>query len=374
MIRIFLTGDNHIGLKYASHERASVLSSARLTAFEGMVSAANEAGCGLFVIAGDLFENTYGVPKRDVKSLVGMLEGFRGTVAVLPGNHDYYDSDVKVWQYFEDCAGSADNIVLMKEYRPYRLSLGEDEAVLYPAMCTSMHSAPGENNLGWIKRAEIDGGCFNIGIAHGALEGETIDTEGQYFLMTRRELEDIPLDLWLLGHTHVPFPELGTEFAASGRIFNAGTHVQTDVACNCAGQCFIIELADDKSVRAKRIDSGTLRFCRKYIRLSPGNMRSQLERELSALGDGSVVDLVLSGAVTDEEYAGRAERLDGMLGRFIEGTYNDSALSRLISPELIDSEFAETSFAAHFLKALLDEPKEAQLAYELLKSLEEGKR
>ena len=353
MIRIFLTGDNHIGLKYASHERASVLSSARLTAFEGMVSAANEAGCGLFVIAGDLFENTYGVPKRDVKSLVGMLEGFRGTVAVLPGNHDYYDSDVKVWQYFEDCAGSADNIVLMKEYRPYRLSLGEDEAVLYPAMCTSMHSAPGENNLGWIK---------------------TIDTEGQYFLMTRRELEDIPLDLWLLGHTHVPFPELGTEFAASGRIFNAGTHVQTDVACNCAGQCFIIELADDKSVRAKRIDSGTLRFCRKYIRLSPGNMRSQLERELSALGDGSVVDLVLSGAVTDEEYAGRAERLDGMLGRFIEGTYNDSALSRLISPELIDSEFAETSFAAHFLKALLDEPKEAQLAYELLKSLEEGKR
>lgn len=199
-----------------------MLSSARLTAFEGMVSAANEAGCGLFVIAGDLFENTYGVPKRDVKSLVGMLEGFRGTVAVLPGNHDYYDSDVKVWQYFGDCAGSADNIVLMKEYRPYRLSLGEDEAVLYPAMCTSMHSAPGENNLGWIKRAEIDGGCFNIGIAHGALEGETIDTEGQYFLMTRRELEDIPLDLWLLGHTHVPFPELGTEFAASGRIFNAG--------------------------------------------------------------------------------------------------------------------------------------------------------
>ena len=177
-----LTGDNHIGLKYASHERASVLSSARLTAFEGMVSAANEAGCGLFVIAGDLFENTYGVPKRDVKSLVGMLEGFRGTVAVLPGNHDYYDSDVKVWQYFEDCAGSADNIVLMKEYRPYRLSLGEDEAVLYPAMCTSMHSATGENNLGWIKRAEIDGGCFNIGIAHGALEGETIDTEGSISL------------------------------------------------------------------------------------------------------------------------------------------------------------------------------------------------
>ncbi len=374
MIRIFLTGDNHIGLKYASHEQAGVLASARLAAFESMVSAANDAGCELFVIAGDLFENTYGVPKRDVKALADMLSRFRGTVAVLPGNHDYYDADVKIWQYFDECIRGTDNIVLLKEYRPYELALGEAEAVLYPAMCTSMHSAPGENNLGWIKRAEIDPGRVNIGIAHGALAGETIDSEGQYFLMTRRELEDIPVDVWMLGHTHVPFPALGTDFAPAGRIFNAGTHVQTDVACNCAGQCFIIELGDGKTVRARRFDSGNLRFYRKYIRLTPGMMRAELERELAPLGDRSVVDLVLSGAVTDEEYTERAGVLDRELARFIEGTYSDSALSRLISPELIDSEFAETSFAAAFLKALLDEPKEAQLAYELLKSLEEGKK
>ena len=42
------------------------------------------------------------------------------------------------------------------------------------------------------------------------------------------ELEDIPVDVWLIGHTHVPFPRDLTEvFTASDKIFNAGTHVQT---------------------------------------------------------------------------------------------------------------------------------------------------
>ena len=63
MLRIFVTGDNHIGLKYASHEHASTLSSARIAAFEGMVQTANEEDCALFVITGDLFENTYGIAR-----------------------------------------------------------------------------------------------------------------------------------------------------------------------------------------------------------------------------------------------------------------------------------------------------------------------
>ena len=58
MLRIFVTGDNHIGLKYASHEQAAVLASSRMTAFEAMVESANQENCWLFVITGDLFENT----------------------------------------------------------------------------------------------------------------------------------------------------------------------------------------------------------------------------------------------------------------------------------------------------------------------------
>lgn len=374
MLRILLTGDNHIGLRYAGHEASAELAAARIDAFAGMVEAANENGCELFVVAGDLFERLRGIAKRDVKAVVDALSRFNGTVAVLPGNHDYYSPDAKLWQDFSDCAQSADNIMLLKEYRPYRVSAGDNDVVLYPALCTSMHSAPGENNLGWIKEAEIDPSVFNIGIAHGALEGETIDSEGLYFLMSRPELEAIPVDVWLIGHTHVPFPALTDSFTNAGRIFNAGTHVQTDVNCSCAGQSFIIELSDDKSVRARQVETGNLRFYRKSIALSPETMEDTLRRELSAFSDNSVVDLRLSGSVTMDEYDTRHNLLEDLLVRFIEGTYSDAELSRLISEEIIDAEFAETSFAAGFLKDLLDEPKEAQLAYELLKSLGEGKK
>src|SRR5699024_5326650 len=126
----------------------------------------------------------------------------------------------------------------------------------------------------------------------------------------------------------------------------------TDVNCNCAGQCFIIELSDDKSVRARQVETGNLRFYRKSIALSPETMEDTLRRELSAFSDNSVVDLRLSGSVTMDEYDTRHNLLEDLLGRFIEGTYSDAELSRLISEEIIDAEFAETSFAAGFLKDL----------------------
>lgn len=375
MLRIFVTGDNHIGLKYASHENASVLISRRSEAFKGMVEGANRENCELFVIAGDLFENTSGVSKGEISALLDTLSGFNGTVVVLPGNHDYYDADVKLWQYFKDVMKEHDNIMLLTEYRPYELDVGGERVVLYPALCTTRHSAVGENNLGWIKNTDIeDNGAYHIGIAHGAVEGESLDNEGRYFLMTHSELESIPVDVWLIGHTHVPFPRNLTEqYAKSCKVFNPGTHVQTDVSCNTEGLCFVIEIGDDKTVRAKKFVSGNLRFYRRNITVTEGELESTVTRELADIGDESVVDIILSGSVSAEEHENRAGILDKVLARFVEGTYNDYALSKVISEEMIASEFAETSFSAGLLTALLDEPKEAQLAYELLKTLKEGR-
>jgi DNA repair exonuclease SbcCD nuclease subunit len=375
MLRIFITGDNHIGLKYASHEQAAILASSRIAAFEGMVKTANQENCALFAITGDLFENTYSVSKRDIKTLLDALSCFQGTVVVLPGNHDYYDKDVKVWQYFKDVMGSYDNIMLLTDYRPYEIDVNGEDVILYPALCTSLHSAPGQNNLDWIKETVIvNGSAYHIGIAHGAVEGETIDNEGQCFLMKRSELESIPVDAWLIGHTHVPFPRnLSENYTASERVFNAGTHVQTDVSCNTEGLCFIVEIADNKSVRAKKVVSGNLRFYRKHIEVSAGEMENTIANELKDIADNSVVDIILTGAVTIEEYEDRHKIIERALARFIEGTYNDYSLNKLISKALIESEFPETSFSAGLLNSLLNEPKEAQLAYELLKTLKEGK-
>ena len=197
---------------------------------------------------------------------------------------------------------SYDNIMLLTEYHPYKLSANGEDVVLYPALCTSLHSAPGQNNLGWIKETEIENdGAYHIGIAHGAVEGETIDNEGQYFLMKRSELESIPVDAWLIGHTHVPFPRnLTEEFTSGNKIFNAGTHVQTDVSCNTEGQCFIVEIDENKNVRAKKTVSGNLHFYRKNIAVIAGEMEDIINRELSGVDDNSVVDIILTGAVSAE--------------------------------------------------------------------------
>ncbi|MGN1344822.1 MAG: exonuclease SbcCD subunit D [Traorella sp.] len=375
MLRIFQTGDNHIGLKYANHEKAQILKDARIDAFKKMVSIANEEDCALFVITGDLFENTH-VPKKDVKAVLEILSNFHGTVLVLPGNHDYYDKDVKVWQYFNDIKNQLDNILLLCEYRPYELMINDDKVVLYPAHCTSLHSKPNQNNLDWIKKEKIVvDNTYRIGIAHGAIQGETIDNEGQYFMMTRNELESIPLDLWLIGHTHVPFPNnLNEDFMVTEKILNAGVHVQSDVSCNSEGICFIVEIDEQKIVRAKKVKTGNIRFYRKNITLVANEMEHILDNELASLDNNSVVDLILSGAVDSNEYDNRITIIESRLSRFLEGTYHDDSLSKLISKELIDAEFAETSLSYKLLSALLDDPKEAQMTYELLKSLKEGVR
>lgn len=375
MLRIFLTGDNHIGLKYLGSGQAEKLVQKRMSAFEQMVRKANEEKCDLFVISGDLFDKTSGIGKKVIRELLGYLSGFAGTVAVLPGNHDYYDEEAKVWQDFREETERYDNILLLTEYRPYELSADDREIVLYPAFCTSRSSEPGKNNLGWIRNTVIlPDGKYHIGIAHGAITGETIDREGAYFQMSREELEEIPVDVWLIGHTHVPVPrDLTEEYRERGKVFNAGTHVQRDVHNNTEGQCFVIEIGDDRKVRAKKTVSGNMRFWRLPVAVTAGHMEAELNRAVKDLGDESVVELQIRGAVTDEEYRNRNGILERLMKRFIEGSWTDAELSRLITGDLIDREFPETSLAAGLLKSLLDEPVEAQLAYDLLKKMKGGR-
>lgn len=379
MIRIFVTGDNHIGLKYINHEKSALLAKTRIDAFVDMVRTAKDEECELFVITGDLFENTHSLTKREIKELFDILSTFSGTVAILPGNHDYYDSETKLYRYIGELLPQYDNILLLSEYRPYSLVVDEKEVVLYPALCTSQHSERGENNLDKIADEEIiPDSCFRIGIAHGSLEGLTIDSEGEYFPMTHAELESIPVDAWLIGHTHVPYPTLPDDrYVEAGRIFNPGTHTQTDIANNTEGLCFILEIEDgdgQKRVLARKTVTGKIRFSRRSVEIKGNGIGQSIENALSDLPDSSVVDITLIGAISSEEYDERETVINASLSRFIEARYNDVKLTKLISRELIDSEFAETSFAAKLLYALIDEPKQAQLAYDLLKSLGEDEK
>lgn len=377
MLKIFMTGDNHIGSIYADHTAREIIIRKKTDAFEKMVAKANEEKCDIFVITGDLFDKNNNIAKKDIKAIVNFLSAFNGTVFILPGNHDYYDGQCDLWKNFEEIKSQngADNIAIIRECKPYTFSSKENDIIIYPAPCDSKRSE--ENRIGWIKEEKIvPDGIYRIGIAHGAIEGKSLDNEGRYYLMAKEELESIPVDAWLIGHMHVPFPEnLSEEFTESGKIFNAGSHVQQNIHNNTEGLCFIIEIGEDKKVKAKKFLSGNIRFYRPEIKLSAGKMEEILERELSRYEDGCIIDkMELSGAVTFEEYDNRIDIIENALSRFAEYKYSSENISKLISKERIDSEFAETSLSAAVLSALLEEPKEAHLIYELLGELKGEKR
>ncbi|MBQ9947345.1 MAG: metallophosphoesterase [Oscillospiraceae bacterium] len=377
MIRIFLTGDNHIGLKYTKYEKSGELVQARLDALKRAVTAANEEKCHILAVAGDLFDSVR-ASKKDIKAVCAVFSEFEGTVAVLPGNHDYYTDNSELWSAFR--VHSAPNTLLMTEYHGYPLQADGESVELYPAFCDSRHSET--NRLSEIRQhISNDENIYRIGMAHGAIEGLSQDN-GKYFLMTERELSDIPVDVWLIGHTHIEYPRglSDSEYKRGYKIFNAGTHAQTDVSNNSEGVCFILELEKTDigcDVRAKRYVSGEYRFVRTELKLSPDkDMTTALTDAMSAYHDNTVIEVSLSGSVSAEDYSDRTDIYKKVFSRFTEYSVQDRELSRQLTEDIIRAEFAETSLPARLLTELLSDPKEAQLAYELLTELtgREGKK
>lgn len=372
MLKVFLTGDNHIGLTYERYsEIKDKLKQSRLESLGRMISYANENDCDFFVVAGDLFHRFSGISKKAIKEVTEILGGFEGTVLVLPGNHDYYSEDVKLWQDFMDCIQDKVHIHLLNEFRGYEFETADgSKAMVYPAMCQSKHSET--NNLDWIRQENMDENVYNIGIAHGAIQGITPDMKNEYFLMEERELKEIPVDVWLIGHTHVPYPEgISTdEFVEGFRIFNAGTHEQTDLACRTEGNSFLICIDEEKRVQVKRFVSGGIRYYDKKIRIEDGVLKEQIDWNLEGIEkENSVVRLTLSGSICAEEYEQRGKIYHELEKEFLSMEIQDLELSECISEEKIKNEFAEVSFPAKFLMELTENSTELQMAYDLVKQM-----
>lgn len=375
MIKIFVTGDNHFGKKYDRYpEIRDRLVDNRFVCFEKMVEKAEQESCGIFAVTGDLFDNCSSIRKSDVERVVRILAGFAGRVLVLPGNHDYYTGEEKVWKDFDDALRTCDNnIIRLDRFEPYPIEIAEETVVIYPAFCRSKHSR--ENNLGWIKETSVPkNGQINIGMAHGAIEGVTPDMQKEYFLMTEPELQAIPMDVWLVGHTHIPYPGGLSEDEEIGgyRIFNAGTHAQTDLHNNTRGYGFIISVdkqGDKAQVSAKKYQSGTIFFYDIAVRVSSAegdSLEALLQEKLDPLEAESVVRLTVTGSVLSEEYSRRQELYKKYCDRFLSWELQDDELHEEITLDRVREEFAESSFAAKLMEALQGDQTELQMAYELL--------
>jgi len=363
-IKIFHTADLHIGMKFSNYPEPArtMLSQARVDVLRVMVDAANREKCNLFVIAGDLFHKTTGIRKTDINRVVSILESFQGEcVVVLPGNHDFENEMVQLWNSFKGLA--LEKIVFAAEERPYPLGDFDVDAVLYPAPCRSKHS--GTNNIGWIKDCVMDEAMLNIAIAHGSIGGVSPDLDGEYFPMEMDELEKLPVDLCLLGHTHVKYPA-GTG-RTGGKVFNPGTPEPDGLDCRHGGSAWIISVDEHKKVSADAVETGIFRFVDIEAEVKESGDYEKIERSLlGGKGEKTVARLSLTGRVDEDVLRERLnlyERLEEELACLIA---DDSDLGARITREKISGEFSEGSFPQRFLSLLADDEEALRMAYELV--------
>ena len=124
-----------------------------------------------------------------------------------------------------------------------------------------VHAEPttlGWKICGWIAEAERFAEVkHHIGLAHGSLEGVSPDFDGRYYPMTAAELDALGMDIWLLGHTHLPYPRS----ASPGDLFFlAGTPEPDGFDCRHGGSAWIITVDDSKQISPAQARTGTYRF------------------------------------------------------------------------------------------------------------------
>ena len=368
MMKILHTGDLHLGREYKTVDSsvADFYRQARLDALDNIIRIAGNENCGYMVIAGDLFDS-HNPPSSLIGTVCQTLNKCPCPVLIIPGNHDYCQKDDKLWAKVKSTVDDT-KIKVLDQCGAYDL----DDAIFYACPCNDRYSD--HNQLAWLKidRAR-DPKKLNIGVAHGAIEGLSYDNAGKYYYMELRELEDLGMDLWLIGHTHIPYP--AGETIRGQRIFNAGTHQQTDISDNSEGSVFVIDIDDNKDITARKIRTSTIFFVRKELILVHGkSLRDALEKIVDSLDDPkhTTLRLIISGIALAEEYANREKIYDRIAKDVLFFDPKDFDLQPEITAEMIDMETSEGTPENDLLKGYLKNPELLNLAMDLVRSCKTG--
>ncbi len=363
-IKIFHTADLHIGMKFKGYpdDIRDLLQEGRINALKNMVYLANEEKANLLVIAGDLFDRIIGIDKRSIKNVAESLEEFNGEcIIIMPGNHDYDNDMVELWNAFNNIA--SDKILCVNKEKPYSLRDYGLEIVIYPAPCHKKHS--NTNNIGWIKDEILDESQLNIGIGHGALGGVSPDLDNNYYNMSMDELHSIPLDLWLLGHTHITYPFQAEVFG--DKIYNPGTPEPDGLDCTHEGHAWLITVSDKKKVSARRIITGTYKFKDITYEIKDIEDLDRMNKEVTSHNPNkSVVRINLKGRVNQEVYQYRQAIYRSIEKEVLYLLIEDDDLKIQITSDKIHQEFLDRSFPQKLLLSLSDDEDTLQMAYELI--------
>ena len=364
-MRIFLTSDLHLGMKFAGYPGVQAeLSEARFKALGRLVAQANEHHADLFVVAGDLFDRVT-IARRDIVRAAQMLKDFQGRlVAILPGNHDFISrGQTDLWTGFKEHAG--DRVLLLEEEKIYSLLHYDLDVHAYPAPCSAKHSS--RNGVGWIKEAAQDRAIpCHLGIAHGSLEGFSPDFEEQYYPMTAAELSGCGLDLWLMGHTHSQYPLRPGE---QDRIFYPGTPEPDGFDCSHEGKAWLLDLSETRAVHALSLSTGTYRFTHDEAEVrNPGDFEALRKKYEPPEYRKTLLKMKLTGKLPGELYRTLTELHKKIEELLFYLAWDESNVSEEITVEGIRREFTEGSFPYALLTALAQsgDSEALQIAHEML--------
>ena len=357
-LRIMATADVHLGMKFASYRAVQPrLVEARFSALTRVVEAANERECDLLIVAGDLFHRI-GVAATVIRRAAEILREFNGNaVAVLPGNHDYISPEGdRLWSIFRDTAG--DRTLVLDSAEPYDLRLYDLAAVILAAPCDSVHGH--EHRVGWMKGLVSPAEDLTIlGVAHGSIDGLTLDAEGQYFPMSRRLLASLSPAVWIVGHTHRQHD------LRAARLVVPGTPEPDGFDCSHPGQAAYVEI-DEGSYSVEAVRTGTHQFA--DIALDLDRERSMSDQLEQAVNADALIRLRLTGALDSAAADDLLSALDSLRSRLPYLRVDDSGVRRLVTQADTDASYATDSFAHRLVSALLedDDPDAAAAAVELL--------
>ncbi|TWU09948.1 metallophosphoesterase family protein [Allorhodopirellula heiligendammensis] len=371
MVRIFHTADVHVGLKFTRGYPESLQGSLvdeRVAVVAKMADLANQERCQLFVIAGDLFDHLR-VSKKVIRQTAEALRRFDGLVAVLPGNHDYKsEADDPIWPDFKDSLGEGH--LILDRCVPYDLEPFGMPVVLLPGVCTAKHSK--ENAVGWIKEvtADLPESKLKIGVAHGSLAGLSPDFNGDYYPMQQTELSKMDVDVWLLGHTHIRFPD--RDEGSDARVFYPSTPEPDGFDCRHAGHALVIDVGEDGTCEYRSVRTGRFRFHVMHKTGTDSELKlAQLKKEFEELSEGDhLVKLKLQGRL-DNEALEQLKTLESELGELVSYLeFNADEVLRVVRQEDLDAEFTEGSFPHQLLSELAHDESDQfalQMAYDLVR-------
>lgn len=368
-MKIIATADVHLGMKFSSYAtRRDELSEERFRALERVVAAGNEREADVLVVAGDLFHRV-GVAARIVERAAGILDAFAGAaVLVLPGNHDYLAPEGdRLWTHFSEAAG--DHTLVLDRPGSFDLSSYDLALTVLAAPCDAQHGS--SHRLGWATGFERPEGHRVLGVAHGSVDGLTLDSEGHYFPMEPRLLASLPADAWLVGHTHRHHD------VRDARLVVPGTPESDGFDCPVLGSAALVDLdAGGDGYSVEELAVGRFRFVEAEVSVDDAagsSDEAELERRArEAIPEAdALVRLVVTGTLADAAFARWNRVRDRLLGEEAVLRVDDDGLRRVLTRDDVDRRYAEGSFAHRLLSRLVAADDHEALA-EALALLEEA--